>query len=412
MTCNVQGPHLVLNRRAVLCASLSLATTGRSQTLSPAARLEIKALTVWFDAFYARALKAGIPAAVLDQELRGLEPEGRILDLDSRQPEFAEPVSVYVRKATGAGRIAEGRSWLNALVQFPEIEARFGVPREILVGIWAMESGYGRIQGDHDVLSALAALAVAGRRRDWAESEMIATLKIIADGKALRSRLRGSWAGAMGQTQVLPSVYLAKGVRTEGIGAPDIWTSASDALATAANLLNSAGWRRGEDWAREVRLPAEFDYSLSEGPSQPPAWWEERGVRRMDGGAWSLEDHLSTAKLLLPCGWRGPAFLAFPNHFAIRAYNNALAYALSVGLLADAYVGLSLPADWPDEAPVSLADRTLAQTILAQKGFDPGPIDGVIGVKARQALRLWQKSVNLPADGYLAPEVLARLRGS
>lgn len=402
----------VLTRRAVLIGGAALATMAETPIASPALRLEAKAPAAWFDAFYARALQAGLPAAVLDQELRGLEPEGRILDLDSRQPEFAEPVSVYVRKATGPGRIAEGRSWLNALVQFPEIEARFGVPREILIGIWAMESGYGRIQGDHDVLGALAALAVAGRRRDWAEGEMIATLKIIAEGKASRSRLRGSWAGAMGQTQVLPSVYLAQGVRTEGAGAPDVWTSAADALATAANLLGTAGWRRGEDWAREVRLPPGFDYGLSEGPNQPPAWWEEKGARRIDGGAWSLEDHLSTARLLLPCGWRGPAFLAFPNHFVIRAYNNALAYALSVGLLADAYAGVALPMDWPEETPMSLADRTAAQSILARKGFDPGPIDGVMGVKARQALRLWQKSVGLPADGYLAPEVLARLQTS
>jgi hypothetical protein len=214
----------------------------------------------------------------------------------------------------------------------------------------------------------------------------------------------------MGQTQVLPTVYLSTAVTPSGAGRADVWDRAPDALATAAHLLAKSGWRRGEGWAREVILPRGFDYGLSEAPAQPFAYWSQLGVRRAYGAAWPSADAAAPGMLLLPSGWTGPAFLALPNHFVIRSYNNSIAYALAVGLLADRFAGgEGLETPWPHETPLSLSDRMAAQSALAQLGFDPGSADGMIGAGTRKALRGWQKSAGLPADGYLSPYVLQRL---
>jgi hypothetical protein len=206
----------------------------------------------------------------------------------------------------------------------------------------------------------------------------------------------------MGQTQFMPSVFLTTAVDGDGDGRRDIWGSAQDALFSTANYLSKAGWTPGQDWAREVILPSGFDYSVAEGQKSPPSWWEGLGVKRADGRAWNAADQ-APAQLLLPSGAGGPAFLALPNHFAIRKYNNSTSYALGVGLLADAFAGKpGLVRPWPYEPALSLSDRMLAQKALARLGFDPGPADGIIGANTRAQLRLWQKSRGLTADGYLS----------
>lgn len=262
----------------------------------------------------------------------------------------------------------------------------------------------GATLGDFDVLRSLATLAAAGRRRDWAEGQILALLRIIATGEASRAQLKGSWAGAMGQTQLEPQAYLDDAVDTRGGGRPDVWGSSEDALASAANLLAKSGWRRGEAWQREARLPASFDYGLSEGPPKPvDAWWA-LGVRPMLGETFG--ERAPDAVLLLPAGAAGPAFLAYPNHFNIRKYNNSIAYALGVGLLADRIAGRAgVVAPWPHELPLSIADRVGAQAALIKLGYDAGPADGQIGLKTRVALRAWQRSHGLPADGYLSPHL-------
>ena len=366
---------------------------------------------VWLRQFYPKAVAAGVPQPVLDRELAGLTPNDRVSALDSRQPEFSKPVSDYIKGVISAERIAMGQRKRAELAFLPGIEQRFGVPRDIVLGVWAMESAFGVLQGDFDVVRSMATLAADGRRRGFAEDQLIAALKIIASGEWSRERLKGSWAGAMGQTQFIPTTFLTTAVDFDGDGRRDIWASSADALASAANLLKTGGWTPGVSWAREVRAPPGFDFGLTEGPREPPAWWAERGVVRADGLPWSAADQASAAELSAPSGASGPLFLLFPNHFAIRKYNNSLAYALGVGLLADRFGGAGpLLAAWPQETPLALVDRLDAQRALVKLGFSPGEPDGVVGLNTRRALREWQRSRGLVADGYLSIEMVRRLR--
>ena len=369
--------------------------------------------TGWLSGFYARSLADGWSRSVLDAAFAGLTPDPRVTALDARQPEFARPVSDYIRGAVTEGRVATGRNKRQSIAAFPRMEATYGIPRDILIGVWAMESGFGTIQGDFDVVRSLATLAAAGRRRAWAEGELGACRKILSSGAAGRERLKGSWAGAMGQTQLLPSAFLAYAVDADGDGRRDIWGSAPDALASAANLLSSSGWRRGESWAREVSVERGFDYSLSEGPKEAPSWWAAKGASPVDGLGWRAAEAAAACVLILPSGASGPAFLLLPNHFVIRTYNNSVAYALAVGMLADRIAGGGpLRTAWPSETPLSLTERMDAQAALARLGFYSGEPDGVIGLGTRQALRAWQKNQGLIADGYLSPEMVRRLRAA
>lgn len=365
----------------------------------------------WASEFEARALAAGIDRAVFRREMAGLTPDPRVASLDSRQPEFSKPIGDYLKGVVTPDRVTIGQRRHADVSEFPAIEARYGVPRDILLGVWALESGFGSIMGDNDTLRALATLAAQGRRRGWAEGEIIATLKIIQSGEHPRARLRGSWAGAMGHTQFIPSTFLSTAVDHDGDGRRDIWGSRADALASAANLLSKAGWVRGQSWAREVIVPAGFDFGLTEGPRETPAWWAARGVKRADGLPWASADADAKAQFVAPAGANGPLFLLFPNHFALRQYNNSLSYALGVGLLADRFAGMGpLVRAWPQETPLSLVDRMTAQRALAALGFDPGQPDGVVGMGTRRALREWQKARGLTADGYLSADMVRRLR--
>lgn len=365
----------------------------------------------WAAGFYGRAVAAGIAPALLQREFAGLTPDPRVGGLDNKQPEFSKPLSDYIRGVVSDTRVAIGARRSAEVPQLAGIEQRFGVPREILEGIWGMESGFGAIQGDFDVIRAMATLAAQGRRRGFAEDQLIAALELIGSGEVSRSQLRGSWAGAMGQTQFIPSTFVSTAVDGDGDGRRDLWKSPADALASAANLLRQAGWVPGQDWAREVTVPAGFDFSVTEGPKRTPADWEALGVRRADGRPWPAADATAQAQLIAPTGASGPIFLLFPNHFAIRKYNNSVAYALGVGLLADRIAGgAGMVRPWPQETPLSLVDRMTAQRVLANLGFDPGAPDGLIGLKSRDALRAWQKARGLTADGYLSPDMVRRLK--
>ncbi len=370
------------------------------------------AFDAWSQGFLARAVGAGLPEGLVRAQLRDVTPDPRVVAADHKQPEFTRPVGDYIKAAASPTRIALGKAHRTQQATWLElIRRRYGADPGILIGIWGLESGYGQDSGDYDVVRSLATLAADGRRRSWAETELSDALRVLAAGKISRAELKGSWAGAMGQTQFEPSEYLAKCVDIDGDGRVDIWTSPPDALGSSANLLKLAGWRAGEDWAREVRLPPGFDYTLAEGPKQPPSWWASKGAQRADARPWPAADAASPAQLLVPAGAAGPAFLAFPNHFVIRAYNNSVSYALAVGMIADGVEdGPALIANWPVEAPLSSDDRTGAQASLKALGYDPGAVDGRIGAQTRQALRAWQAKTGLVADGHLTPELSQSLQ--
>ncbi len=352
----------------------------------------------WKQGFLGR--HGGARRAAYERELAGLTPDVSIIRLDRNQPEFSRPAGAYVQNAVSAARIGEARQRVGAVPW--AVTQRFGVPAEILVAIWAQESSFGRIQGDQDVIRSLATLAFDGRRRDWAEDQLRHALDIVVDGRRPRSGLKGSWAGAMGQTQFMPDNYLRLGVDQSGDGTVDIWNSEADALASAANLLAQAGWKRGQNWGYEVVLPQGFDYGLAESDRQPWRYWADRGVTLAQGGAPNNAEALEGATILLPQGARGPAFLALPNHYVIRRYNNSVSYALAIGLTADGVAGRQgLVGTWPDDAPLSRDQRIGAQTALARLGYDPGGIDGVVGAGTRAALRKWQLANGRLADGYL-----------
>ncbi len=357
----------------------------------------------WKQSFITKAAGQGFDPLFVAQVLSNVTPQASVTSSDSQQPEFSKPASSYVRQAVTASRFAAARARLDANPNVPEIVRSLGVPSEVLGGIWTMESDLGRVQGNIDVVSALATLAYNGRRRDWAESELIACLKILRDSGISRDTLKGSWAGAMGQTQFLPDNYLTLGLDGDHDGKVDIWGSDSDALASTANLLAKAGWKPDEEWAVEVMLPVGFDYYLAETAKNTPTEWAALGVKRADNGYWKPAEVNEPSTILLPSGAKGPAWLALPNHYVIRKYNNSTAYALAVGFLADGIAGKPGPVTpWPVEQPLSLNQRLKSQEALKAAGFDPGVVDGVIGVGTRTAIREWQRANHLTADGYLS----------
>ena len=372
----------------------------------PLAAYDQQGFEGWKQSFLARASAARRDAYA--QQMEGLTPDPSVVRLDRNQPEFSRPAGAYVQAAATPVRIAQAKQRIDR-VPWPVVQ-RFGVPSEILVAIWAQESAFGQVQGDYDVIRSLATLAYDGRRREWAEGQLKHALDIVVDGKRERAGLKGSWAGAMGQTQFMPDNYLRLGVDQDGDGHVDIWGDDADALASAANLLAQAGWKRGQAWGYEVILPAGFDYAEAEGPKHPWSYWVAKGVRLAQGGTPTGAEAQEEATILLPQGANGPAFLALPNHYVIRRYNNSVSYALAIGLIADGVMGKPAPTKaWPSDAPLSREQRIGAQSALTRLGYDTKGVDGVIGANTRAALRRWQVANGRVADGYLTADLADEL---
>ncbi|ODM41170.1 lytic murein transglycosylase [Cereibacter johrii] len=368
-------------------------------------------LEAWVVQFRPRALAAGIRPATFSAAFRDLRYDADAVARDRNQAEFNRTLWDYLDSAVSEARIAGGRAALAQHgVLLGRIEARYGVPKEIVVAVWGMETSYGTRRGDHPLVGALATLAHDGRRARFFEEQLIAALKILDKGDVRPEAMTGSWAGAMGHTQFMPTSYLDFAVDFTGDGRRDIWSDdPSDALASTAAYLAQSGWRSGEPWGVEVRLPAGFDFSRS-GKSlrQPPARWEALGVRRVGGSPLPAGE----AALLLPAGAQGAAFLIYPNFRAIARYNPADAYVIGVGHLADRLKGApAIAGGWPrGDRALALAERTELQHLLTAAGFDTGGADGMIGPNTLSALRAWQAARGLVADGYANEAVLNRLR--
>lgn len=387
-------------------AGAPVTTPAPAAQTPPLAAYDQQGFEGWKQGFLAR--KGGARRADYARELEGLTPDPTVIRLDRNQPEFSKPAGAYVQNAVTPVRIAQAKQRIDRVPW--SVVQRFGVPSEILVGVWAQESAFGQVQGDYDVIRSLATLAYDGRRRDWAEGQLKDALDIVVDGRRERSGLKGSWAGAMGQTQFMPDNYLRLGVDQDGDGKVDIWRDDADALASAANLLAQAGWKRGQGWGYEVTLPSGFDYAEAEGPKHNWAYWAAKGVRLAQGGTPNGAEALEEATILLPQGANGPAFLALPNHYVIRRYNNSVSYALAIGLTADGIMGKpGLTKAWPNDPSMTRDQRIGAQRALTQLGYDTQGVDGVIGSNTRAALRRWQIANGRIADGYLTPALADEL---
>ena len=367
-------------------------------------------LDKWLVAFRDRALAAGISSATLDA-LNGAEYLPDVVRKDRHQNEFTKTIWDYLDKAVSDDRIAHGQKALTAHAEvLRRIEASYGVDAEIVAAIWGLESAYGAVRGDLPTLHALATLAYDGRRGAFFEAELIAALKIIQSGDATAEGLRGSWAGAMGHTQFMPSSWHAYAVDFTGDGKRDIWgDDPTDALASTAAYLAGKGWVKGAPWGGEVTLPPGFDYDLTtERVRKPVADWQAMGVRLTGGG--DLPDH-GLASVLLPGGHRGAAFLIFQNFHVIESYNTADAYVIAVGHLADQLRGRGpILAPWPrEERALSFDERVALQRRLTAAGFDTGGIDAKMGPKTIAAIKSFQKARGMVPDGFPSLTVLSAL---
>lgn len=361
----------------------------------------------WLQNFRRHAASEGISEATLRNALDGVRYRERVIELDRFQPEFVRPIWEYLDTAVSSTRISNGREKLaDHRDTATEMQQRFGVPAEIIVAIWGIESNYGSNFGDFSTLEALATLAYDGRRRDFARGELLAALRIIDQGDIAADQMKGSWAGAMGHTQFIPSSFEAYAVDGDGNGQRDIWGSIPDVMASTANYLARAGWQTGQPWGAEVRLPEGFDYAQTERLSS--AEWRQQGVQAIQGEL----PNFDSAAIVVPAGANGPAFLVGPNFRAILRYNNATSYALAVAKLGDAIAGRSgIEQSWPrDQATLTRDDVQELQRRLNQAGYSVGGADGVMGPNTRQGLRNFQRDQGLIPDGFATQVLLEQLR--
>jgi membrane-bound lytic murein transglycosylase B len=361
--------------------------------------------------FRATALDSGIAAQTYDRSMAGISLNPRVQQLNLQQPEFIKPVWEYLDGAVSADRIAKGQQMMAAeATPLANIEQRFGVPREILVAIWGIESDYGTAMGSFNMFEALSTLAYDGPRSEFARRELINAMKMEEREHYDPSQMTSSWASAFGQTQFVPSSFLEYAVDGDGDGKVDLWRSSADALASSANLLENAGWEKGATWGYEIALPASFPFedanidstkSLSE--------WRKLGVTAASGTELSKSD--AQAAVIVPAGARGPAFLVFDNFRVVLKYNNAVSYALAVCELADRLKGgAPILHTWPrDEVALTRDELVAFQYNLKKLGYEPGEADGIFGRKAKAALRAYQKAQGLPADGFATQGLLVRM---
>ena len=366
----------------------------------------------WIEGFRGRALAQGISPRTFDRAFQDVRYSTHAIQKDRNQGEFTKTIWQYLESAVSQSRIDNGRAALrDHAATFEAIEARYGVEKEIVAAVWGMESAYGEYRGSDPLISSLATLAHDGRRGAFFEEQLVAAMKILENGDITPERMTGSWAGAMGHTQFIPTSYLAYAEDFTGDGRRDIWSDdPADALASTAAYLKRHGWTKGMPWGVEVRLPTGFDYALAgKGVKKSAGEWAALGVRGTQGGA--LPDH-GPASILLPAGAKGAAFLVFKNFRVISRYNNADAYVIGVGHLGDRLKGgAEIAADWPDdERGLLFAERKELQQRLTAAGFDTRGADGMIGPTTMKALRGYQRSIGMASDGYPSLTVLNSLR--
>lgn len=367
----------------------------------------------WIRSFRAEALSRGISARTYDAAFRGAKLNSKVIERDRSQSEFTKQLWEYLDGAVSDKRVANGRDKVSDLRrELAQIEQRYDVDARAFVAIWGLESAYGEYMGDIDIIEALATLAYEGRREKFARQQLIEALKIIQRGDITADRMHGSWAGAMGHTQFIPTSYQAYAQDFDGDGRRDVWNrdDPRDALASTANYLKKFGWQKGQPWGVEIKIPAGFNYSSADLKiKKPVSDWNALGVRLIGGGA--IPNYGETA-ILLPAGVNGPAFAVFKNFYVIKRYNNANSYAMAVGHLGDRiFGGEAFRAGWPrGDRGLLRAERVELQYKLTAKGFSTQGVDGVIGPNTIEAVRRYQRAIGVIPDGYPSLRLLQRLK--
>lgn len=406
MFARMRASRLVTTSRA-LCLALSL-------TLPASAAFADAQFQRWVSQFRATALNSGVSAQIFDRAFAGVTaPDPEVLRLATNQPEFTAPVWQYFDNQVNEQSITNGRQMAQQHRRTLDVvEKRFGIDRNIILGIWSIESRYGEALSNpsvvRNIVTSLSTLAYADKRRQkFARQQLIAALKIVQNGDVSVKQLTGSWAGAMGHTQFIPTSYQTWAVDLDGNGKRDIWNSIPDALGSAANLLKQNGWRTGHAWGYEVVLPAGRKFPAGR---MTLAQWQAIGVVRANGQAYPRPNDQAELKVL--DGREGPAFLVLHNFNVLKRYNSSDRYAIAVGLLADQIAGHNPPRrDWNRPfTRLTFAETQELQKRLSAHGFYNGEIDGRIGSGSREAIRAIQARLGMPQDGHPSKELLTRLR--
>lgn len=366
----------------------------------------------WVSGFRSRARAAGITDRTFQAAFASVRYLPDSIDRDRNQAEFVKPLGDYMSTAASDARVTNGRIMVQQFSGvLARIEATYGVEPHVVTAVWGMESNYGQRRGDIPLIATLATLAYDGRRGRFFEQQLVAALRILQNGDVAPQNMTGSWAGAMGHTQFIPTSYEAYAVDFTGDGRRDIWADdPSDALASTAAYFRRFGWRKGQPWGVEVRLPSGFDFSQTgRAVRRTPAAWGQAGVRGVNG---QVVPNYGEATLITPTGAGGPAFLVFRNYDVISRYNNAEAYIIGVGHLGDRIRGMDpLQANWPrGERRLRRAERSELQQRLTNAGYSTQGVDGRIGPNTRSAIRAYQRTVGLPTDGHPSLSLLQRLR--
>lgn len=400
-------------RRSVAAAAM-LAAVVASQPAIAATCQTVGTFDAWMKGFRADAAKAGISERTIAIALDGITFDPGIIARDRRQGFFSQTFLDFSGKLATEGRVVSGRRQIKRhQAIFDDVRARFGVPPEVIAAFWALESDFGAAKGmgELPVLRSLATLAYDCRRGEYFRGQLLDALRLIERGDLTPEQMLGSWAGELGQTQFLPSYYLKYGVDHDGDGRVDLYRSVPDVIATSANFVKGLGWRAGEPWLEEVRVPAALPWELADlGRREPRSAWAGRGVTRADGSPLPA-DGLPAALLLL-MGRNGPAFLAYPNFDVYTQWNQSLNYATTAAYLATRMAGA--PVLSRGRAPVtalSSEEMRELQGLLNRRGYPVGEPDGLLGMGTRTGVRAAQVKLGLPADGYPSHELLQRLRG-